>query len=99
MGWLVSRQEITSEPEAARRKVLALLGNLAEIPEPEEVLLSVLVDAVLIVEAYRGARHQVDRLPELQSSVDALLRELTVSERIHQWSSEPQSADPALAPG
>lgn len=99
MGWLVSRQEITSEPDAARRKVLALLGNLAEIPEPEEVLLSVLVDAVLIVEAYRGARHQVDRLPELQRSVDDLLRELTVSERINQWSSEPQGADAALAPG
>ena len=99
MGWLVSRQEITSEPEAARRKVLALLGNIAEIPEPEEVLLSVLVDAVLIVEAYRGARHQVDRLPALQRSVDALLRELTVSERINDWSSEPQAADQALAPG
>ena len=97
MGWLVSRQEITSEPDAARRKVLALLGNLADIPEPEEVLLSVLVDAVLIVEAYRGARHEVVRLPELQRSVDALLRELTVSERINQWSSDPQAADSAYA--
>lgn len=98
MGWLVSRQEITSEPDAARRKVLALLGNLADIPEPEEVLLSVLVDAVLIVEAYRGARHEVVRLPELQRSVDALLRELAVSERINQWSSDPQGADSAYAP-
>jgi len=92
MGWLVSRQEVTSEPEIARRKVLALLANLGDVPEPEEVLLSVLVDAVLIVEAYRGARHEVAHLPELQHSVDALLRELTVSERINEWAREPAAA-------
>ena len=92
MGWLVSRQEVTSDPEAARRKVLALLANIEDVPEPEEVLLAVLVDAVLIVEAYRGARHEIVRLPELQYSVDALLRELSVSERINQWASEPAEA-------
>ena len=91
MGWLVSRQEVTSEPEAARRKVLALLANIEDVPDPEEMLLSVLVDAVMLVEAYRGARHEIVRLPELQHSVDALLRDLTVSERINQWSREPES--------
>jgi hypothetical protein len=91
MGWLVSRQEVTSDPEAARRKVLALLANLEDVPEPEEMLLSVLVDAVMLVEAYRGARHEIVRLPELQHSVDALLRDLTVSERINQWSREPEA--------
>lgn len=97
MGWLVSRQEVTSEPELARRKVLALLANIEDVPEPEEVLLSVLVDAVMIVEAYRGARHEILRLPELQHSVDALLRELSVSERINQWSNEPAGAEGAVA--
>lgn len=91
MGWLVSRQEVTTEPEAARRKVLALLANLEEVPDPEEMLLNVLVDAVMLVEAYRGARHEIVRLPELQHSVDALLRDLTVSERISQWSREPEA--------
>jgi len=76
MGWLVSRQEATSQPELARRKILALLGNLEDVPDADRVLLSVLVDAVMIVEAYRGARHQVTLLPELQESVDALLREV-----------------------
>ena len=93
MGWLVSRQEVTSEPGIARRKVLALLAHLEDVPEPEEVLLDVLVDSIMIVEAYRGARHELVRLPELQRSVDALLRELTVSERINQWSREPAAAD------
>jgi len=97
MGWLVSRQEVTSEPEHARRKVLALLANLEDVPDPEEMLLSVLVDAVMLVEAYRGARHEIVRLPELQNSVDALLRDLTVSERINQWSREPETADGGLA--
>ena len=97
MGWLVSRQEVTSEPELARRKVLALLANIEDVPEPEEVLLSVLVDAVMIVEAYRGARHEILRLPELQHSVDALLRELSVSERINQWSNEPAGTESAVA--
>ena len=92
MGWLVSRQEVTSEPEIARRKVLALLANLEDVPEPEEVLLNVLVDSIMIVEAYRGSRHELVRLPELQRSVDALLRELTVSERINEWSREPAAA-------
>lgn len=97
MGWLVSRQEVTSEPEAARRKVLALLANLEHVPDPEEMLLSVLVDAVMLVEAYRGARHEIVRLPELQRSVDALLRDLTVSERINEWSSEAGPAEGAVA--
>ena len=97
MGWLVSRQEVTSEPEVARRKVLALLANIEDVPEPEEVLLSVLVNAVMIVEAYRGARHEIPRLPELQHSVDALLRELSVSERINQWSNEPAATEGAVA--
>ena len=97
MGWLVSRQEVTSEPEAARRKVLALLANIGDVPDPEEMLLNVLVDAVMLVEAYRGARHEIVRLPELQNSVDALLRDLTVSERINQWSREPEAEEAVAA--
>ena len=97
MGWLVSRQEVTSEPEAARRKVLALLANIEDVPDPEEMLLNVLVDAVMLVEAYRGARHEIVRLPELQNSVDALLRDLTVSERINQWSREPDAEEAVAA--
>lgn len=89
MGWLISRQEATSEPEIARRKILTLLRNLEEVAEPEKLLMSIIVDSVLIVEAYRGARHQVALLPELQQSVDALLRELRVIEQIKEWSSEP----------
>lgn len=92
MGWLISRQEVTSDPQLARRKALALLGNLEEVDRPEELLLSILVDSILMVEAYRGARHQIARLPELQGSVDALLRELNIVERTKEWAREPHVA-------
>jgi len=99
MGWVISRQEATLEPEIARRKVLALLGNLEDIPDAERLLLSILTDAVLIVEAYRGSRHQIALLPELQQSVDALLRELRVVERIRDWSREQPAAGRTSAAG
>jgi hypothetical protein len=92
MGWLISRQEAAAQPEQARRKVLDLLANLDTIPDPEPLLLQLMVDAILLVEAYRGARHQVLRLPELERSVDAILRELEVSQRITRWSDEPVPA-------
>ena len=92
MGWLIGRQEATSQPELARRKVLALLGNIGEIPDPEQMLLDVLVDAVLLVESYRGARHQPTLVPELQKSVDALLREVRINERLNEWAREPVAA-------
>jgi len=95
MGWVISRQEATLEPEAARRKVLALMANLEDVPEADRLLLAILTDAVLIVEAYRGARHQPTLLPDLQRSVDALLRELNMVERIREWSRE----QPARAAG
>jgi hypothetical protein len=45
----------------------------------------ILVDAILIVESYRGARHQVTFLPELTKSIDDLLRELTIVEKTREW--------------
>jgi hypothetical protein len=41
-----------------------------------------------MVEAYRGARHQVTQLPELTESVDALLRELNIIEKTAEWAAE-----------
>jgi hypothetical protein len=40
---------------------------------------------LLMVESYRGARHQISFLPELTESVDALLRELTIVEKAKEW--------------
>jgi hypothetical protein len=89
MGWLISRQEVNSDPQLARQKALGMLANLEEVDRPEEYLMSILVDAILMVEAYRGARHQIALLPELQGSVDALLRELNIIERTKEWAREP----------
>ena len=61
------------------------LRSLAELDEPESVVVPLLVDAILLVEAYRGARHQVTQLPELTDSVDALLREITIVEKSKEW--------------
>jgi len=76
------------DPEVVRRRALELFGLFDEVQEPEQVVMPVLIDAILIVEAYRGARHQVLHLPELTRSVDALLRELEIAARINAWKDE-----------
>ena len=88
MGWLIGRAAIVSDPEGARRKALEKLQGLADIEDAEALVVPVLIDAILIVEAYRGARHQVTQLPELTQSVDSLLRELTIVEKAAEWAAE-----------
>jgi hypothetical protein len=87
-GWFIGRQEALANPEAARRKALERLRDLAALDDPEALVVPVLLDAILMAEAYRGARHQVSFLPELTKNVDALLRELTIVERARTWSEE-----------
>ncbi len=85
MGWLIGRAEAMSNPEGARKKALERLRGLAELDEPESLVVPILVDAILMVESYRGARHQVSFLPELTKSVDDLLREFTILEKSKEW--------------
>ncbi|MEO5612706.1 MAG: hypothetical protein ABIT68_08105 [Sphingomicrobium sp.] len=85
MGWLIGRSEAVSNPEGAKRKVLAKLRGCAELDDPESLVVPILVDAMLLVESLRGARHQITFVPELTQSVDALLRELTIIEKTQEW--------------
>jgi hypothetical protein len=85
MGWMIGRTEAVSNPEAARQKALAKLRNCVELDDPESLVVPILIDALLLVESYRGARHQITFLPELTNSVDALLRELTIIEKTKEW--------------
>ena len=85
MSWMIGRTAALSNPEAARAKVLAKLRGLAELDDPESVVVPILIDALLMVESYRGARHQISFLPELTDSVDALLRDLTIVEKTTEW--------------
>ena len=85
MTWMIGRAQALSDPAGARRKVLAKLHALAELDDPESVVVPILIDALLLVESYRGARHQITFLPELTNSVDALLRELTIVEKANAW--------------
>jgi len=85
MGWMIGRTAALSNPEAARQKAIEKLRELAEIDDPESVVFPILVDALLMVESYRGARHQISFLPELTEGVDALLRELTIVEKSKEW--------------
>ena len=85
MGWMIGRTAALSNPEAARQKAIEKVRELAEIDEAESVVFPLLVDALLMVESYRGARHQISFLPELTESVDALLRELTIVEKSKEW--------------
>ncbi len=85
MGWFIGRAEAIADPLAARLKVMTRLRGLAELDDPEGVVVPILVDAILMAESSRGARHEITFLPELSRSVDALLRELTILEKAEEW--------------
>jgi hypothetical protein len=74
-----------SDPLAARRKALAKLRLLEEIDDPGSLVVPILIDAILMAESYRGARHDITFLPELSRSVDALIRELNAAEKAQEW--------------
>jgi hypothetical protein len=81
MPWKIARSEALADPDAARHKILEKLQRLPELDNAEEEVIRVLLDAILMVEAYRGARHQITFLPEMTQSVDHLLRELEILDR------------------
>lgn len=85
MSWFIGRTEALSNPEQARLKALERLRSLAELDDPESLVVPILLDAILMAESYRGARHQISFLPELTRNVDALLRELTIVEKAREW--------------
>jgi hypothetical protein len=94
MAWCIGRTEAMADPVAARRKALAKLRALAEIDDPEGLVVPILIDAILMAESYRGARHDITFLPELTRSVDALIRELNAADKAREWA-EPVSGAPA----
>jgi hypothetical protein len=85
MAWMIGRTAALADPEGARRKVLAKLAALSEIDDAEKLVVPILIDAILMAESYRGARHQVDVLGELTTKVDTLIRELTIVEKTKDW--------------
>ena len=85
MNWFIGRTEALSDPQKARRKAMERLRGLAELDDPEAVVVPILVDAILMAESYRGARHQISFLPELTRSVDAMLRELNIVDKAKEW--------------
>ena len=90
MAWCIGRSEAMADPLAARRKALAKLRVLEDIDDPESLVVPILIDAILMAESYRGARHDITFLPELTRSVDALIRELNSAEKAREWA-EPVS--------
>ena len=86
MAWLIGRSEALADPLGARRKALAKLRVLADLDDPESLVVPILIDAILMAESYRGARHEITFLPELTRSVDALIRELNAAELAREWS-------------
>ncbi len=88
MSWLIGRAAAMSDPEGARKKALEKLKAIAEMEDPESAVVPILIDAILLVESYRGARHQITFLDDLTGSVDALLRELTIVEKSRLWAAE-----------
>ena len=81
MSWCIGRTEALADPLAARLKAMEKLRGLAGLDDPESLVVPILVDAILMAESYRGARHQITFLPDLTRSVDALIRELNLTEK------------------
>ena len=91
MGWCIGRTEALTDPLNARRKALSKLRGLAELDDPENLVVPILIDAILMAESYRGARHEITFLAELTRSVDAMIRELNAVEKAKEWA-EPLNA-------
>ena len=85
MSWMIGRQEALADPLGARRKVMDKLRSLSELDDPEAQVVPILIDAILLAETYRGARHPMPFVDELIQSVDALLRELTIAEKAKEF--------------
>lgn len=85
MAWCIGRSEAMNDPVAARRKALAKLRGLESVDDPESLVVPILIDAILMAESYRGARHQVTFLDEMTRNVDALIRELNAVEKAREW--------------
>jgi hypothetical protein len=85
MNWFIGRAEALADPLAARRQALGKLRGLEEVEDPESLVVPILIDAILMAESYRGARHEITFLPELTRSVDALIRELNIVEKAKEW--------------
>jgi hypothetical protein len=85
MAWCIGRTEAMQDPVGARRKALAKLRAIEELEDPESLVVPILIDAILMAESYRGARHEITFLNELTRSVDALIRELNSAEKAREW--------------
>ena len=85
MAWMIGRTAALADPEGARRKALEKLQWLAELDDAERLVVPILIDAILMAESYRGARHQISFLPELTESVDAMIRQLNIVEKAKDW--------------
>lgn len=85
MAWCIGRTEAMTDTVGARRKALAKLRGLEDIDDPESVVVPILIDAILMAESYRGARHEITFLNDLTRSVDALIRELNTVEKAREW--------------
>jgi len=85
MSWFIGRMEALSNPGRARRKALEKLQGLTELDDPEGLVVPILIDAIVMAESYRGARHQISFLPELTHNVDRLIRELNIIETTKEW--------------
>ena len=84
MTWMIGRTEALSDPLAARRKVMDKLRRLTELDDAEASVVPILIDAILLVESYRGARHPIPFVDELTRSVDAMIRQLNIIEKAEE---------------
>jgi hypothetical protein len=80
MSWCIGRERALSDPIAAKLEIMQKLRGLG-LEDPEGVLSPVLVNAVLLVESHRAARHRIPFLDDLSRTVDAMIKVAIEAER------------------
>ena len=81
MSWSIGRAKALSNPIAAKLEIIDKLRGLHRLDEAEELVIAILVNAVLLVESHRAARHQITFLDDLSRTVDGLVFALSQAEQ------------------
>jgi hypothetical protein len=80
MSWLIGRTKAMSDPTAAKLEIMDKLRALEALDDAEALVIPVMINAIMLVESHRAARHRITFLDDLSRTVDALIEALTKAE-------------------
>ena len=88
MTWFIGEPKPFRIPTPRSARRYERLRGLAELDDPESLVVPILIDAILMAESYRGARAP-GQLParSLRGTSTHCLRELTIVDKAKEWAS------------